>query len=126
MNFSVADDSLRTYIADYRLVPEHEDHTPTENPVRIAAPLHWHLVRCLCTEYGRTVSQAWNTAYNEAKCLFDVWAESKGDDTLMSALDVRVNELSREADALHKAGRVDEAGEVWAKVQELCNLKARR
>jgi hypothetical protein len=126
MNFAVADDSLRTYIADYRFVPEHEDHTPTENPVRIAAPLHWHLVRCLCTEYGRTVSQAWNTAYNEAKCLWDVWAESKGDDTLMSALDVRVNELSREADALHKAGRLEEAAAAWDKVQELCNLKARR
>jgi len=122
MVFATADENLRTYIADYRFVPEHEDHTP-DDPVRIAAPLHWHLIRCLCTEYGRTVSQAWNTAYNEAKCLFDVWAESKGDDTLMSAVDMRVNELCREADALAKAGRSDEAAVLYGRVQELCNLR---
>ena len=125
MDFRIADASVRTYLADYRLVAEHHfSKTPADpNDEGIAAPHHWHLVRCLCQHWGRTFDQAWDTAINEAKCCFDCWAESNGDDTLDSVLDMHVNDLCREADRLGKAG--DEAGmeAKYAEVKSLCDMR---
>jgi hypothetical protein len=55
--------------------------------------------------------------------MFDVWAESNGDDTLDSVLDMYVTDLCREGDALGKAG--DRAGmeAKFEEVKRLCDMR---
>ena len=51
----------------------------------LSAPYQFHMVRCLCAEYGMPLADAWNMPYAMARCYFDAWQESQGDKTLVSS-----------------------------------------
>ena len=81
-------EDLRAACSDYVTaclrVPEHL--RPTDGSGKsLKAPYQWHLILCLCERYGMTKYQAWNHPYAEARCLYDAWQESKGDESLAGA-----------------------------------------
>jgi hypothetical protein len=114
---------MRTYIEDYKFIATHQTRPAKPDDRYMSAPLHWHLVGSLVARYHFTLSAAWDCAYNEAKCLFDVWAEAEGDDTLESVADMHMNDLCRKADALAKAGDDAGAEALYAQVQSFANLR---
>lgn len=66
-------------------IPEHlRDGKPGDKSVGklLSAPIFWHIILCLCDQYQKTESEAWNTPYVRASCMFDVWREATGDETL--------------------------------------------
>lgn len=110
----------RQYREDFSAAPEHWEYEADEGRHPAAAPIEWHLVRCLCTEWGRTWDEAWNTPPSLAVCCWDVSAERNGDKTLMT----RWDQMVRYANSRHESA--DQSGDArlaqcWAnEVSELC------
>lgn len=50
----------------------------------LAAPLSRHIVLCLCDCYGFDYAEAWNHAYTDARCMYETWRETQGDDALVT------------------------------------------
>jgi len=68
-------------------VPEHlREGKPSDKPVGklLSAPIFWHIILCLCDQYQKTEAEAWNTPYARARCMYDVWREATGDESLAS------------------------------------------
>jgi len=64
-------------------VPEHL--RPSDGSGKpLKAPYQRHIVLCLCERYNMTKEQAWNHPYAEARCMYDVYQESRGDESLAS------------------------------------------
>ena len=97
-NLNFAHDQFLSYFEEYYEVPDHFDHVEDELPAEIgesipaeskskkgtyAAPWHYHLAHILRSQYHCTKDEAWNTSITEARCVYDVWAESTGDDSLV-------------------------------------------
>lgn len=80
-------DELDAACTDYCLtcmrVPEHLRPVDCSGKP-LKAPYQWHIVLCLCDQYNMTIDQAWNLPYAKARCTFDVYQESRGDESLAS------------------------------------------
>lgn len=80
-------DELDATCIDYCLtctrVPEHlRKLDGTEKSLK--APYQRHIILCLCSRYNMSKDQAWNHPYSEARCIYDVYQESRGDESLAS------------------------------------------
>lgn len=73
------------YVKSCLRAPDHFDD-PKSKPAKLAAPYQYHIVRCLCREYGMALVEAWNTTYALARCYYDAWQESQGDKTLATPI----------------------------------------
>ena len=73
-----------------------------------------------------TESEAWNCAFNRAQCHFDCWAESQGDETLDSVVDMAVHPLCAEAEALYRAGDLEGQKAKYAEVEAILNATRKR
>lgn len=84
-NLDIAHESFKTYMDDYFDTPDHfrKMSDDVEIPDRYKAPWEYHAVRVLCEVYNMTVDEAWNTSINLARCYYDTWAESNGDDSII-------------------------------------------
>jgi hypothetical protein len=80
-------DEINAACTDYCLtcmrVPEHLRSVDGSGKY-LKAPTQWHIVLCLCERYQMTVEQAWNHPYADARCKFDVYQESQGNESLAS------------------------------------------
>jgi hypothetical protein len=47
-------------------------------------PWLWHLVRIMCQHYNMTPDAAWEIPFSRAICHYEAWAESQGDDSLVT------------------------------------------
>jgi len=67
-----------------RAVSRWNKQDQTSKPAGV--PYQWHLVKCMC--FGnvneKSLADAWNMPYPVARCIYDAYAESKGDDSLMA------------------------------------------
>jgi len=71
------------YVRTCLRAPDHKE--PINDGQRgkaASAPYQWHIVLTLTSRCGMTVDEAWDYPYSEARCLHDVYAETRGDDTL--------------------------------------------
>lgn len=59
---------------------------------KAAVPYQWHIAHRLCRDWGMKLDEAWNTPYALARHLYDVSAESEGDDSLLSEQAQRVDD----------------------------------
>lgn len=82
-NLNTAKESFEQYLSEYSLVPEHWENVNEESK-GYSAPWEMHLVHVLCKEYNCTLAEAWDMPLNLGRCLYDTWAESKGDESLIS------------------------------------------
>ena len=48
-------------------------------------PYQWHLLKALSGGDPEKMEAAWNTPYAVGRCMFDAYAESKGDTNVMSS-----------------------------------------
>jgi hypothetical protein len=83
---------LVAYLADYCKTPEHWEKEGSASK-GFRAPWAFHFVRILTDRYGCTLDEAWDTPVSLARCLWDVWAESEGDDSLITEEEHRQIEL---------------------------------
>ena len=91
---------IQEYVQACNRTPDHK-HKKDGNSKTAAAPYQWHVVAILCSRYGMTVDQAWNYPNARARCMFDTYQETRGDDSLAD------NRLQRSIDR--------QAGELWEK-----------
>ena len=84
LKFDELDVACEDYCLACTRTPEHSRPTGKDKGKPMSAPAHWHIVLCLCDHYGKTESEAWNTHYAKARCAYDTWRESKGDESLVS------------------------------------------
>jgi hypothetical protein len=56
-----------------------------------AVPGALHMLAAAC-RFGLPVARAWDTPYMQARCMFDVIAEGKGDESIQSAAGQRMDE----------------------------------
>jgi len=62
------------------------------------APYQWHIMLCLCSQYGMTPDAAWCTPYAVARCMYDTWAEAQGDKSLVHPKTQRtIDEMQEQA-----------------------------
>jgi hypothetical protein len=94
-------DELDAACTDYYLtcsrIPEHlRPGAQGEKPAGkfLSAPIVWHIVLCLCDQYKKTETEAWNTPYSRARCMYDAWREASGDESLA---DERIQKHTDEA-----------------------------
>lgn len=92
--------SFRQYRDNFCACPDHWNEQGAKAGRNIAAPWEWHVVRVLCSQYGRTWDQAWDTPCGQGRCCFDVWAESKGDSTLVSEHEEQAIEEAQRGDGI--------------------------
>ena len=84
---------FKTYLSDYCTTPEHWESSEGTGGFR--APWQNHFVLCLCDHYNCTRESAWNTSVSEARCLYDTWAETQGDKTLISEQEQEAAKLAQ-------------------------------
>lgn len=127
-NWRAAHDDLMTYIEDYGRVPDHirSGDVSADDSAEIKAPYEWHIVRILCTAYGMTHDQAWNCPLNLAKCYADTWAESNGDDTMLSRWDVYVDACMDKINKAASTGNHKEADRMTLELQSKMDARRRR
>jgi hypothetical protein len=85
------------YVSDSFLVPEHFNKD-SDHHGSFAAPWEMHAVHILCKEYRCSLNQAWDMPVNLARCYYDVWGESKGDNSIVPSNvdgDAGMNALQR-------------------------------
>lgn len=85
--WSELDAACTDYCLTCTRVPEHlkpgkqdDNHTGKF----LSAPIVFHLALCLCDQYQKSETEAWNTPYARARCMYDVWREATGDESLAS------------------------------------------
>lgn len=88
MDYAFERDSFLQYISDYLTVPEHWESGSGGKSFR--APWQFHFVMILTQNFGMTINQAWNTPVSLARAYYDVWAESQGDESLVSQNEKRL------------------------------------
>jgi hypothetical protein len=87
LKWNELDAACTDYCLTCMRVPEHlKPGKPGDNPVGkfLSAPIAFHLVLCLCAQYQKTETEAWNIPYSRARCLYDTWREATGDESLAS------------------------------------------
>lgn len=88
IKFAELDSACTDYCLACTRVPEHvRPGLPGDNTSGklLSAPVALHIVLCLCDHYQMTEAQAWNHPYADARCKYDTWRESMGDESLASA-----------------------------------------
>lgn len=127
MDLPTAVDSFGQYIADHSEVPEHKVAEKQDSaPHLAAAPVPWHIVRCLCSEYGMLPEQAWDCPKALAVCYWDVWRESQGDETLASEDELKVSEMVQRGRESMAHGRTAEADAWFRAAQGFADLRSGR
>lgn len=81
MTFPNLDAAIRVYVQACNRTPDHK-HPEDGSGKSGAAPYQWHVVSVLCSRYGMSEAQAWNCPYARARCLYDTFQETRGDDSL--------------------------------------------
>lgn len=82
-NYSTERRAFMAYLSNYLEVPEHwESGSGSGRPFR--APWQYHFALMLAQECGIPVGQAWDMHVSLARCYYDVLAEQRGDDSLVS------------------------------------------
>ena len=85
MNWPELDEACRDYIDTCTRTPRR--WTPEgAGPNVQRVPYQLHFVRALCSEYGYTEAQAWDTPYEYARILYDSYAEANGDTSIASIM----------------------------------------
>ena len=96
--FVVASLNFEQYLSDYTETPEHwEEVGDSGNPTHkgLRAPWEFHVHRILCQVYHMHPDEAWDCSLNLARAYFDCWAESNGDDSLVTEREQELIELVR-------------------------------
>lgn len=82
--------TFRTYLSDYCTTPERWESGEGKS---FRAPWQFHFVHVLTRYYGMNPDDAWNTPVSLARCYYDVWAETEGDESLVSEREKAVIEM---------------------------------
>ena len=85
---------FKTYLADYTTMPEHWDDGTQGAGFR--CPWTFHFAMNLTSHFGHTMDEAWNAPVGLARCLYDVWAETQGDKSLISEREHKLSKAVNE------------------------------
>jgi len=86
-----ADAACMDYVTSSLRTPGHK--SPARKPGKpssfraVAAPLPWVLVSFLARGNPAAIEAAWDTPFAVARCLFDAWRDTTGDDDTLETLD---------------------------------------
>lgn len=111
------------YRGDFCDAPEHGRQDDKDKRSFVNAPWEFHVVRCLCSVYGCTLEQAWNTGVGLARCYYDVDQESKGDDSLIGEYDRILNNYISMIKEARGAGDNDAAMRLEREMQAITNAR---
>lgn len=74
--------ACRDYVETCTRVPDRWSSGEGGNSLR--APYQLHLIRVLCSDFGTSAEEAWNTPYAFARICYDCKAEADGDTSIVS------------------------------------------
>jgi hypothetical protein len=75
---------LTAYFDDFSSRPEHWVTQGAKKGHAIKAPYEFHLAHILCEHWGLSESEAWDFPIGRAHCYTDTYAETQGDESLVS------------------------------------------
>ena len=121
MDFATADESFRTYIADFTRMAERVIVGDGSDPM--SAPTEFHLHRHLCEVMHMTEADAWDCSVARAWAYFDTWSEWKGGKGLVGGRSAQVAHLNAQMEAASAKGDAVEVDRVWELMKALDAVK---